>query len=548
MRFLIALIFLCGTLPNYAQVPSSSEFDAVLKKAVQTDAGPGLTIGVVHHGKLIYQNHRGLMNLEYGLPYNDSTVFGLASVTKQFTAACIGILEKQGQLSVQDDVRKHLPELAFYGDTIRIQHLLSHTSGIRNHNVLLDLQGFDYAHRGYTNRMIEELMFRQAGVNNRPGEKMLYSNTNYVLLALIVERASGKSLPEFAQEYIFEPLGMQQSFYRRDLQEIISNRAVGYYRKGPHFQRPASVTLCIGAGGMGSSIADLARWSNIFLDPEHPFAWLGDFITHTENLSNGQAMKHARGMFVAPYRGINTYNHSGRDRAMRSQFLCVPELELAIVVYANTSSINAVEVSYSILDLFLGTEDSEDEEMARYAHTKKSLQAFGGDFQELNSDLRMHFFVENDSLKVKASIGRMAVPLRAVGAKDFVRADNPSVKYSFLQDDASGANLWIDFGGAIFYFERVELNPHPDQNLGAFAGDYYSAELDVNYSLKVEDGKLVLNYPMNSGIVLHEGQKDCFGSNRRTKYSFQRDQSGQVKGFSVAAEGTVRDILFLRVQ
>lgn len=182
----------------------TEKIDPILAEQVDAEFSPCLTVGVVQDGQLIYHQNSRLMNLEYNLPFKDSTTFGIASVTKQFTSACIAILENQGKLTVNEHVRKWIPQLAFSGDTIKIKHLLSHTSGIRNHNVLLDLSGFDYAHQGYTNKMIQDLMFRQKGMNNTPGDKMLYSNTNYVLLALIVESASGIPIDQFAKKELFD--------------------------------------------------------------------------------------------------------------------------------------------------------------------------------------------------------------------------------------------------------------------------------------------------------------------------------------------------------
>jgi CubicO group peptidase (beta-lactamase class C family) len=144
----------------------TERIDSILSKQVDTKLSPGITVGVVKNGKLIYQNSNGLMNLEYNLQFNDSTTFGIASITKQFTSACIAILEKQGKISINDDVRKFIPELYCPEVTIRIKHLLNHTSGIRNHNVLLDLSGFDYEHQGYTNKTIQQLMFRQKDYDN----------------------------------------------------------------------------------------------------------------------------------------------------------------------------------------------------------------------------------------------------------------------------------------------------------------------------------------------------------------------------------------------
>ncbi|MEO1655358.1 MAG: serine hydrolase domain-containing protein, partial [Bacteroidota bacterium] len=350
MKKNLFLLFICISSLGSAQAPYQKSIDRILKGVIDPSGGPGLTVGIVKEGQLIYQNSFGLMNLEYKLPFNDSTVIGLASVTKQFTSACVGILAKRGQVSVQDDIRKYIPELAFYGDTIRIKHLLAHTSGIRNHNILLDLMGFDFEYQGYTNAMIEQLMFQQQGVNNPPGEKMLYSNTNYVLLALLVKRVSGRPIHEFAQKELFEPLGMNKTFYRSDGQEVIANRAYTYFKRGPRYKQPRSLNLCVGAGGMKSTLPDLARWAQIFLEPNHEYAYLRQFITQLDTLNNGSPMKHARGMFVSPYRNYQTFNHSGRNIAMRSQLICVPELKLAVLVYANTNAIDAVGVSYQILD------------------------------------------------------------------------------------------------------------------------------------------------------------------------------------------------------
>ena len=537
--FIVSLSSYC-----FGQVENNANIDALLLSAIQSDTEPGLTVGIVKDGDLIYHKSFGSMNLEYDIPFNDSTIIGLASVTKQFTSACIGILENKGMLSVNDDVRKYIPELAFYQDTIRIKHLLNHTSGIRNHNVLLDLTGFNYDLQGYTNETIEQLMFRQNGVNNKPGEKMLYSNTNYVLLALIVKRVSGMKIHEFAQKELFEPLGMSHSFYRNDLNAVIKNKAYTYYKTKDGFKQPNSASLCVGAGGVKSTIADLAKWSQIFLDSTHQYFYLSKFITHTDKLNNGLDMKHARGMFVSPYKGYTTYNHSGRDRGMRAQFICVPKLNLAVIAYANTNTINAVDISYQILDLFMDELPETNEVVKAYSHKKSELKKFVGTYQELNSDMKMKVFVENDTLKAQSSLGRQAVPLKSNSISTFQRFDNPSVKYNFLSDKNSNISMQVDFGGAIFYFETIKLDPNPNQNLDDFVGNYFSKELNITYSLSIKDTLLSLDYPNNQGITLMEGQTDVFGSNRRTKYSFNRNEKGKIVSFKVASEGTVNNILF----
>lgn len=547
MKVCFFIISLLITSIGFSQTDLDGTINKILNSHVSSETEPGLTIGIVKNGELIYHNSQGCMNLEYKLPFNDSTVFGLASITKQFTSACIGILEKQGKLKINDDVRKYIPELANYKETIQIKHLLNHTSGIRNHNVLLDLQGFDYKHRGYTNKMIQELMFKQEGVNNLPGEKMLYSNTNYLLLALIIERASGMKIEEFAKQEIFEPLKMHKTFYSKDLEDIIENKAYPYYKESGQYQQPKSLTHCIGAGGISSTVQDLAKWSNVFLNPNHDYFYLAEFITELDTLNNGQLMKHARGMFVSPYKGFMTYNHSGRDLGMRSQFICIPKKNLAVIVYTNSEDINAVNISYEILDLFIDDTSVANKRHVQYKHSNSQKSRFEGIYQELNSDLRMDIFLENDTLKAMSSFGRNATALISESANSLCRIDNPSIVYTFQTEESREADLLVDFGGAIFYFERIELESKPNQNLAEFAGSYYSAELDVTYSISLENNKLILSYPNNEGITIKEGAKNTFGANRRTKYTFDRSNAGKIISFEVASEGTVKDILFKKV-
>lgn len=546
MRNLLFLIFTTFSIYSFGQNSMSDKIDSILSKQVDTELSPGVTVGVVKDGELVYQNSNGLMNLEYNVPFNDSTTFGIASITKQFTSACIAILEKQGKLSVNDDVRKFIPELYCPEDTIRIKHLLSHTSGIRNHNVLLDLSGFDYEHQGYTNKMIQQLMFRQKGMNNKPGDKMLYSNTNYVLLALIIERISGMQIHQFAKEELFEPLGMSNTFYSSDLSRVVKNRAYSYYKEENEYKQPKSLTLCVGAGGMGSTISDLTTWSQVFLDTNHTFSYVADFITKLDTLNNGEEMQHARGMFVKPYKGYTTFNHSGRDLGMRAQFICIPDLNLGVIVFANYEDINAVNVSYKILDLYFQDLPLSEYNKKRYNHKKKELNQFTGHYQELNSDLRMNIFVENDTLFALSSFGRNPVPLNSNSSNSFSRIDNTSVKYTFIYEKQSEADLLVDFGGAIFYLEKIELAANRNSDILEYSGIYFSKELNVTYELIVSKNELILNYPNNEGLVLKEGVKDVFGANRRTKYTFIRDDKNKVTSFYVASEGTVKDILFER--
>lgn len=391
-------------------------------------------------------------------------------------------------------------------------------------------------------------MFQQKGINNQPGEKMLYSNTNYVLLALLVKRVSGLPIHIFAKQELFDPLNMTKTFYEDDLAKVLKNKAYAYYKAEETYKQENSVNLCVGAGGIMSTIQDLAKWSQVFLNPDHKYSFISNFVTELDTLNNGTKMKHGRGMFVSPYKVFETFNHSGMGQGMRSQFICVPDLGLAVIIFSNTPEVNAINVSYKILDLWMPELPSEEKVTKKYKHNKKELAKYTGYYQELNSDMGMQIFVQNDTLYTKSTMGQIPVPLSYESSNTFTRLKNPSVSYNFSSKEIASVDLMVDFGGAIFYLERVKLAKNPNLNIIELAGKYFSEELNFIYGLVVSDNKLVLNYPNNKGIVLSEGERDVFGSNNRTKYTFERGDSEMVTSFMLASEGTVKDIKFNKIE
>ncbi|MEM6846156.1 MAG: serine hydrolase domain-containing protein [Bacteroidota bacterium] len=541
-------LFLCLYLTaNYAIAQNSitAKIDSLLSSQV-SESGPGLSVGVLHQDSMIYTSQLGLANLEYNTPISEDSKFPIASITKQFTAACIGVLEQKGALSVNDNVREYIPELPDYGSKIQIKHLLNHTSGLRNHNVLLDLQGFDYTHQGYTNESIESLIFRQKDVNNVPGEKMLYGNSNYVLLALIVERVSGKPIVQFAEEEIFEPLGLENTSFRKSLFEVFKNPVDTYFQQDGSYQQHTSANLCIGAGGVITTVSDLLKWSTIYWQNDHPKQWLATFLSTQDTLNDGTLLNYGRGVFLDNYVNLQTIRHGGRGWASRTILLVVPEEQISVVAFANSAETNVSGIAYSILDI-LFPENIAPESQSQYVEYEAgNLSDIVGDYQELNSDLLMKIFVENDTLKAKASMGRFAVPLQRIGENTFQRIDNASVRHTFFADDNRKWDMTVDFGGAMFYFERANLANPNSVNPEEFAGNYHSEELNVTYHFTEENDRLVLNYPNNPDIILQPRREDEFGSNRRTRYTFERNAEGKVNKLYVAAEGTVKNIVFVK--
>jgi CubicO group peptidase (beta-lactamase class C family) len=545
MKFLYFIFLYCLPFNLFGQENIEESLKEIISSVSSSDQ-PGLSIGLVQNGKLTKHLQSGLANLDYDVSIHKNTVFGLASITKQFTAGCIGVLVRNEKINLEDDVRKYIPELPNFGNTIRIQHLLNHTSGLRNHNVLLDLKGFDYDYNGYNNKQIQALIFKQKGVNSKPGERMLYANSNYVLLALIVERVSGMSLDDFAQVSIFQPLEMKRTFFLSENDRIVKDKTQTYYTRKGKVKQHKSLTTCIGAGGLMSTIEDLALWSNIFTMQEHSFAWLAAFLTKEHRLNDGTPLSYAQGVFIDNYSNEKTIHHSGRGQGMRSQIISIPAQKISVIVLTNTANIDAVGLSYQVLDLLLPKKTKTSKETKEYQHTKENLKSYVGEYQEMNSDLAISIFIEKDTLKAKSSFGRNAVPLVGLKKGHFQRRGNATVIHQFPNDNRPVWDMSVSFGGATFYFEKVVYIDVKKVVVKEYIGTYFSEELDMEYKLFDEGSKLYLSYLNNPSVELFSGQKDEFGSGRRTRYIFKRNKLGEVTSFTIGAEGTVKDILFVK--
>jgi CubicO group peptidase (beta-lactamase class C family) len=232
-----------------------------------SETSPGLAIAVSKGGKLFHSKGFGLANLEYAMPINSSTVFDVASISKQFTAFSILLLAEEGKLSIDDEVRKYLPELHNFEHKITLQHLLHHTSGLCQENILRLLAGWredDIT----TPEMAFKLITMQNELNFVPGEKFEYSNSGYFLLAQVVSRVSWQSFAAFTKERIFTPLAMDSSAFPSDYRTVIKNKAYSYRLSADGFSKSILISTMIGSTGLNTTVEDLAKWANNFEQPK----------------------------------------------------------------------------------------------------------------------------------------------------------------------------------------------------------------------------------------------------------------------------------------
>ena len=314
--------------------------------------GPGCAVGVSRDGRLVFAKGYGSADLEHDAPITPSTPFYIASVAKQFTAMSIVLLAEDGRLSLDDSIRHWVPEVPSFGSPITLRQLLYHTSGLRDYFTLLALSGWP-SDGPLTERQFLDLISRQKHLNFTPGEEFLYSNTGYALLAIVVQRVSGKSLRDYAAEHIFRPLGMTHTEFRDDHHRLIAQRAIGYQPVDGSFRISQPEFDIVGDGGLYSTVDDLAKWEANFRTGRVGGKDGVALLQEPGRLSNGQTIPYALGLTVTQTRGLKTYAHRGAYGGYRSAMVRFPEQGLSVVTLCNTAAA-ASSLADEVSMLFLG--------------------------------------------------------------------------------------------------------------------------------------------------------------------------------------------------
>ncbi len=337
--------------------------DSVFAPFNRTD-GPGCAVGVVQDGRLTHARGYGMGNLDLGVPLSPRSVFYLASVSKQFTAAAVLVAAHEGHLSLDDEVRAHIPELADYGAPLTVRHLLHHTSGVRDYLTLMALAGIPYEDI-LTDEAMLGLIARQEALNFEPGSDYLYSNTGYVLLAEIVERATGRSLREYAHEKIFRPLRMRSTHFHDEADEVVPGRVFSYAAGEDGWRTSYLMNFDkVGDGGLYSSVEDLARWDAAFYDDR---LGVPDFAErmHTRGvLTGGDTIGYARGLAVGERGGLRRIAHGGGLMAFRTMIARYPDEHTTVITLCNAGTANSGRLSATVEDILLEDAYTEPVETA----------------------------------------------------------------------------------------------------------------------------------------------------------------------------------------
>src|SRR5499427_3896054 len=351
---IFSILFLCGWNAGQSLTPTEiQKVDDIFSQYAKPDS-PGCALGIYRNGAVAYSHGYGMASLELGVPITPQTVFDIGSTSKQFTAFSILLLQQQGRLSVEDDIRKFLSEIRDYGKRITVHHLMTHTIGMRDYAGLFDLAGVPEQNLT-TDQDALDLIVRQNALNFAPGEEWDYSNTGFFLLSQVVKRVTGKSLRDFDQENIFTPLGMGSPQIFNDHTQIIPHRATGYgYDEGKKsFGVEMSNFEQTGDGSVQTSVEDLLRWDENFYSAKIGGADLIRQMQVVGTLNNGQEHGYAAGLMISTYRGQPTVCHGGAWAGYRAELMRFPKQHTSVAVLCNVAQSMPTVRAYRIADVIL---------------------------------------------------------------------------------------------------------------------------------------------------------------------------------------------------
>ena len=464
-----------------------------------SESTPGCAVGVSEGGRQTFAKAYGMADLEHDVKNTPDTIFEAGSVAKQFTAAAVLVLARDGKLSLDDPVRKYMPEVPDYGAPLTIRHMLNHTSGLRDWGSVAGIAGWPRTTRAHTHAHVLEIISRQRSLNFPSGTRYSYSNSGYNLAAMLVARVSGMSFADFSEQRLFGPLKMTRTSWRDDYRRIVKGRAVAYSEAAGAYQTLMPFENVHGNGGLLTTVGDLLIWN-------HNFAThvVGDdaFVREQEaagRFNDGRAHGYALGLMVGTRYGLREVAHSGSTAGYTAHLTRFPDQQLSVAVLCNATSGNATQAANAVAALFLGDRAKSEAVAAKHRLTADELAAVTGFYRStLNGEAAT--LVRTDT-GVRFERGTQFVP---VSATRFV-ADNGDTL------DLTGTTIRMtDRYGSTESFERSVAAKPSAAELSELAGTYASDEAELTLTASVENGGLVLKRRPDTTIGLMPLYKDAF--------------------------------------
>lgn len=508
------LVLLTLALTLFADDRSDAA-DRILASLRSTD-GPGCAVAVVHRGKLLYSAAFGLADLESRTPISLDTRFNIASMSKQFTAAALYFLVADGRVHTTDSVRRFIPELPRYGDAITVADLLHHTSGLRDS--LLELAGkpepFDAT--GHL-----RLLAAQSALNFTPGADYEYTNSDYILLSIIVERVSGMPLPDFAAERIFRPLGMSHTGYYPGTSPP-AGAAAGFARVGNEFRNTGTPPLTMGDGGVYTTIEDLLRWDENFSTGKLGGPPFLRFMERPGRLRSGERIDYAAGLVITDFRGLRAVGHDGALPGYHADWLRLPERRLSVISLCNRGDAEPETFNRRIAATYLGSGLKGPRHAADLDYATTDFPQLDGAWESSQGWL-LRAWSSVDGLTIETGGG--VFKLASLNRRQLF-SDDAGFRLTLTRLAADRFALQWDGEPPRLYRRLPTEAPHL-ADLDAYTGDYHSPDVGANWRMIVESGNLTITTTEGWRIPLDPVAPDRFAVGPWSLH-FLRDSAGRL--------------------
>ncbi|MDE2751200.1 MAG: serine hydrolase [Gemmatimonadota bacterium] len=444
--------------------PTNPEVDAIFAD-LEGDR-PGAAVGVLLNGEVVHRAGYGTAHLDHGIPIGPGTVFDIASISKQFGAMAALLLESEGKLDLDADVRGYVPELPDFGAAITARHLIHHTSGIRDWPHTMALGGI-----GFTDvisfEKILRMLYHQQAINFEPGSEYAYSNTGYNLLARVIEIQSGMTFREYTESRIFGPLEMTSTHFSDDYLEVVPGRAESYtpIADGGGFQRLPNQLTALASSSLHTSIDDFIRWMRNYETGHVGGEEMLRTMVQRGVLTGGDTLDYAHGLSVGDYRGVPTYGHGGSWVGYRTNFTSFPEQNLSIAVFCNVSDCDPAGRARRVAEIFVGdlmgpepeTPEAEAEAEGPVL-SPEQLQEYAGSYRSPELDSTYDLEVDADGRLVAGHWRNDPSVLSPMGTDEFAGDQWFLPEVRFVRDGGGRISGFTVTGGRVrdLIFERQQ--------------------------------------------------------------------------------------------
>ena len=507
-----------------AQSPASRQprVDAIFNRF--TSSTPGCAVAADVRGEHVIRAAYGSADLEHDVPITTDTIFEAGSVSKQFTAAAVALLARDGKLSLDDPVRMYVPEVPDFGAPLTIRMLLQHTSGLRDWGNLVALAGWPRTTRVHTHAHVLDVLSRQRSLNFPPGTRWSYSNSGYNLAAIIVTRVSGKSFAEFTKASIFDPLGMKDTSWRDDYTRIVKRRANAYANRGGTFTLSMPFENVYGNGGLLTTVGDLLKWNANFSTHIVGDAAFVNLMEQRTILPSGRTHEYALGLYVDTYKGVREVDHSGGIAGYSAHLGRYPDQQVSVAVLCNLAGANATAYAKSVAELYLRGLHPATSPTPTHALTDGEATRLVGLYRSLKPAGVMR--IERD--KEGGLLARDVARLVSMSATRFVSSD-----LSTFEFDGQGQLRVTDEFGTVDVYDRMEPATADVEALKVFTGRYVSDEIETSMEVALDGDRLVVRRRPDFEAPLNAVWSNGFFSPSLGWVIFARDAAGQVISMSI---------------